>query len=216
MSGRGGTPDPVEVGLHLAGRVRWALLAAPTAGEAITDIRTSPPTGKDLVFLVLGMIDTLDGEAPGYVDAVAVVEDGAALAALADARNRWLGAARLDAVVAARCPHCRRHEVRLSLHAVALALGCPPPDWVAPGGVALAVPAITEPAAVPDRGPVPRAGRLRVELPSARLGLSPRVVDAVLADADDARAAERRERIWLATAPPGSIPPADRGYRHAG
>lgn len=222
MSGALGPVFGRELDLPLGAATRRVRLAAGAAGDVITRVRTSPGlVVEDLVFAVLEAIDLIDGEPPGYDEAVEIVQDAPALGGLLSARNRWLGELRAMARYRALCPHCREREGVLELVTVALALSAPLPPLTVKGGAFLAVPSLA--ASRPPgrrRDGLPAAARLSLELPSGRLSpdvdLTPLVTLAGLRSADDTAAIERQEEAWARLAPGGSVPDPDHAHRHPG
>lgn len=211
-----------ELDLRVGAATRRVRLAAGAAGDVITRVRVSPGLGaEELVFAVLEAIDVIDGEPPGYDEAVGIVQDAPALGRLLGERNRWLGELRTRARFRVLCPHCREREAVLGLVTVALALSSAPPPLTVKGGAFLAVPTLAAPHPPGRRlDALPAAASISLELPSGLLApegdLHPVTTLARLRRADDLVAIGRQEDAWTRLAPAGSVPDPDYAYRHAG
>jgi hypothetical protein len=221
------TRDQVEAGLRVelpvGERRRHVQMLLPTVGDVLPAI--SAPERRevrDLPYLVLGLIDTIDGEIPGFDDAQEICEAPEALRTLLLARNRLWGDLRMHGWLHARCPHCEVREARLALPTLAFALHTAPPPIFDAHGVFVEVPVLSDPHKLGARpGAVPKTPLLRVTLPTGLLGLSPETHAASLRDIDDDTEGGNalEAEAWRRWAPAGSIPPAGRAhwsYRSAG
>jgi len=212
--------EALRVGIRLDGRPQQIEMAVPTVEDVVPGARAPDRgTAEDLPYLVLGVIDTIDGEIPGLADAAAICRDSRTLRTLLSARNRCWDALRLHGRVFALCPHCERRESSFGLPSLALALNAAPPPLFGRGGLFLRVPTLADPYPPGRRfAGIPLAARLRLSLPSGALDLQPSASEAVLRDldtvADDALG--REERAWARWAPEHATPPADHAHRFRG
>lgn len=212
------TREQIEAALHLTvrvgGRQRELRLALRTAGDVIPDVR--PPgqrTADDLVYMVLDLIDTVDGEEPGRDDAQQICGDTDALRALLTARNHVWSELRMRGRVFALCPVCGRRESSLDPSTLALVLRTPPPPLFSPDGVFVEVPALADRRPPGQRqATVPSTPRLRVLFPSGLLDLEPRTSEGVLRDLESEEGRALEELAWARCAPPDRTPPAERSH----
>src|SRR5512134_1652454 len=124
--------DEIERSLHVRLRVgghdRLALMALPTAGDVVPETRAPEQrSADDLPYLVLGLIDTIDGDEPSLAEAREICADVSAFQSLLGARNRLWNDLRMNGRVLALCPRCTRREASFDLSTLALVLGEPPP-----------------------------------------------------------------------------------------
>jgi hypothetical protein len=212
------TRQQIEEALHLTvrvgGRQRQVRLALRTAGDVIPDVRApGGHTADDLAYMVLDLIDTLDGDVPGLDDARQICAATEAVRAVLSARNQVWSELRMRGRVLALCPHCGRRESSFDASTLALVLRAAAPPLFSADGVFPAVPALS------DRRPrgqrlstVPSTPRLRILFPSALLGLDPAATEGVLRglESDEGRALEAQ--AWQRWAPPGVTPPEGRAH----
>lgn len=214
------TRDQIEAALRLSvlvgGSAREVQLALPTVGDVLPDVRDPDARlADDLPFLVLGLIDMLDGDPPGLADATAICAEPLALRALLTARNRLWADLRMQGALFAQCPHCEKREGRFSLPSMAVVLRRAPPPIFEPHGVFVEVPVLSDPHRPGERlSAVPQTTRLRVELPSGRLAIAPIASEAVLRDIDNdiEGGIELEGAAWKRWAPTGTTPPAGRSH----
>jgi hypothetical protein len=212
--------EALSVAVCLDGRPWQIEMVVPTVEDVVPGARApGREAAEDLPYLVLDVIDTIDGDIPGLDDAVAICQDARALSTILSARNRLWDELRLHGRVFALCPHCELRESSFGLVTLALALSAAPPPLFGRGGLFPCVPTLADPSAPGRRFPgIPLAARLRLSLPSGALGLQPSASEAVLRDldtvADDALG--REERAWARWAPDGAMPPADHAHRFRG
>jgi hypothetical protein len=108
--------------------VRDIQMRLRTVGDVIPDVREPEHrSARDLPFLILDLIDTIDGETPGLDDAEEICRDQEALRAVLSARNRLWSELRMRGRLYALCPHCRQRESSFDLSTLALVL-----RWTAP------------------------------------------------------------------------------------
>jgi hypothetical protein len=214
------TASDVQTALSLRvpvrGRQRAVRMAIRTTGDVIRDAREDAPAdGDSLPYLVLDLIDTVDGEPPGLADARDICRDAEALRTLLTARNELWNRLRTNGRVLLRCPHCRARESSFALSTLMLALGTPPAPLFDAHGVFLRVPALSDPR---PRGrrltDLPVAAEVRVLLPSGLLQLDPATRTAALRDLDVAAdgALEDEAAAWARWAPDDVTPPEGRAH----
>jgi hypothetical protein len=204
--------------LPVGGREREIRMALRTTGDVVPDVREPHRRNvEDLPFLVLDLIDTIDGEVPGLADAEQICREPQALRVLLSMRNRVWGELRMRGRLYALCPHCWRRESSFELSTLALVLGAAPQPLFEPSGVFLEIPVLADPHVAGRRlAPVPVTPRLRAVLPSGLLGLQPRAGEAVLRDLDTDQGEELEEQAWRRWAPDDRVPPAGRTHWRRG
>lgn len=200
--------------LPVGGREREIRMALRTTGEVVPDVREPHRRNvEDLPFLVLDLIDTIDGEVPGLADAEEICREPQALRVLLSVRNRVWGELRMRGRLYALCPYCRRRESSFELSTLALVLGASPLPLFEPSGVFLEIPVLADPHLAGRRlAQVPVTPRLRAVLPSGLLELQPRAGEAVLRDLDTDQGRELEERAWRRWAPDDRVPSTGRTH----
>jgi hypothetical protein len=206
----------LELSVRVGGRSREVRLAIPTVGEVLPDVcEPDARLADDLPFLVLGLIDKLDGDTPGLADAQAICAEPNALRTLLTARNRLWGDLRMQGTLFAQCPHCKEREGRFSLPTMAAVLRRAPPPIFEPHGAFVEIPVLADPHRPGERlSVVPQTTRLGVELPSGRLAIAPVAREAVLRDIDNdlEGGVELEGAAWKRWAPTDTTPPAERSH----
>ena len=203
----------LQLTVHVGGRQREIRLALRTAGDVIPDVRPrGQHTADDLDYMVLDLIETIDGDVPGLDDAKQIGTERDALRALLTARNRIWSELRMRGRVWALCPHCGRRESSFDLSTLALVLRTAPPLF-SPDGIFLEVPVLADRRPPGQRlATVPSTPRLRIQFPSGLLDFDPRASEGKLRDLDSEEGQALEAQAWARWAPPDRTPPAERSH----
>lgn len=165
------------------------------------DVALHMPTMKDLNGLIPGdaaqdaawlarllplvfesFVSRLDGSALTGPMSVAVAEDPELARALLVQIRTLLDTLRERGRVFALCPHCGRWEADVGMNGYALTIAEPLPSTFE--GPFFATPSLASNLVAGARPPLPRAARIRVEVPSLQLGIPSPVRMAVLHEID--------------------------------
>ena len=177
---------PQDVRLTLDGREATAHLRMPDLEEMLLlwylpATRTPERAAVAFPAEIERIVDTLDGETVERAEAAAIYADPAAFRDYLVARNAWLQITSERGMLYAQCPHCRGWEADLG--PLALAAGLRTTFWpTVDADQWLAPPALALDDAVPLRdASTARSSRLRVALPSARIGHAAAIREVVFA-----------------------------------
>jgi hypothetical protein len=206
--------EALRLSVGVGARQRETRMALRTTGEVIPDVRPAGQhTADDLVYMVLDLIDTIDGDEPGLDEARAICAEPDALRTLLAARNRIWSDLRMRGRLFALCPHCGRRESSFDLSTLALVLRMPPPPLFSPDDVFPEVPALANRRRPGTRlAEAPATPRLRILFPSGLLGLEPRTDEAVLRDLETEEGQALEVQAWARWAPDDRTPPSERSH----